>query len=158
WQALSSGVDVRPRGGSPGDGRVVWARGGKGTVLPTTDARATWARPPGPGAGGLDLRGGGGFSAESAGGPPVRPGGKSRIYRTTDGGATWTLSFTNPDAKGFYDALAFWDEAHGLAAGDPVDGRFQIVRTTDAGASWARVDAAMPPALEGEGAFAASGT
>src|SRR5262249_18349620 len=150
WQALSSGVDVRLRGVSAVDDRVVWASGDKGTVLRTTDAGATWSRLPVPGAGELDFRDVEAFSAKSAYVLSIGPGEKSRIYKTADGGATWTLSFTNPDPKGFYDALAFWDETHGLAAGDPVDGRFQVVRTTNGGASWARVDAAMPPALEGE--------
>ena len=34
-------------------------------------------------------------------------GDASRIYRTTDGGEHWTLQFTNPDAAGFFDAIAF---------------------------------------------------
>jgi photosystem II stability/assembly factor-like uncharacterized protein len=40
-----------------------------------------------------------------------------------------------------------------------VDGRFVILRTANGGASWDRVpDEALPPALDGEGAFAGSGT
>ena len=37
-------------------------------------------------------------------------------------GATWKLLFTNPDAKGFFDAIAFWDSRQGIVAGDAVDG------------------------------------
>ena len=84
---------------------------------------------------------------------------KSRIYKTNDGGATWTLQYTNRDPKGFLDALAFWDAEHGLALGDPVDGRFAILTTDDGGKSWEPIPPeGMPPALPGEGAFAASGT
>ena len=43
--------------------------------------------------------------------------------------------------------------------GDPIDGRFLILTTDDGGKSWGRADGmSIPPALAGEGAFAASGT
>lgn len=86
------------------------------------------------------------------------PGEKSRIYKTTDGGAHWGLQFTNYEPKGFFDCMAFWDRKHGIAVGDPVNGKFQILTTTD-GKTWKpSEDAGMPAAIEGEGAFAASGT
>ncbi len=89
----------------------------------------------------------------------IGPGELSRIYRTVDGGATWTLQHTNRDPKGFLDAIAFWDADHGLALGDPVDGRYVILATDDGGRTWSKIpDAGMPEALPGEGAFAASGT
>jgi photosystem II stability/assembly factor-like uncharacterized protein len=54
--------------------------------------------------------------------------------------------------------MNFWDPASGLAFSDSVDGRLVIFRTAD-GRTWERLPAAaLPPALEGEGAFAASGT
>ena len=64
-----------------------------------------------------------------------------------------------PDPTGFLDALAFWDADHGLALGDPVGGRYTVLTTADGGAHWTKAKAeGMPPALAGEGAFAASGT
>ena len=55
--------------------------------------------------------------------------------------------------------MAFWDAQHGLAISDSVDGRFVIVRTDDGGRSWTpSTRDGLPPALPGEGAFAASGT
>jgi photosystem II stability/assembly factor-like uncharacterized protein len=46
-----------------------------------------------------------------------------------------------------------------LLIGDAVDGRIVIRVTTDGGGSWDRVPSpALPPAQEGEGSFAASGT
>ena len=63
------------------------------------------------------------------------------------------------DPRGFLDAIAFWDARRGIALGDPIGGRFLILKTEDGGTTWVRPDAAgMPPSLEGEGAFAASGT
>lgn len=59
------------------------------------------------------------------------------MYRTDDGGATWTESFRNTDPRAFYDCLTFFDTRHGLAMSDPVDGKFRILSTKDGGRSWA---------------------
>jgi photosystem II stability/assembly factor-like uncharacterized protein len=138
---------------------VAWASGNKGTVARTVDGGAIWARVAVPGSESLDFRDIEAFSADIAYVLAIGPGDKSRIYKTEDGGKTWMLQFTNPDARAFYDAMAFWDAKTGIAVGDPVDGRFTIVRTADGGRTWARVpDASIPDALPGDGAFAASGT
>jgi photosystem II stability/assembly factor-like uncharacterized protein len=81
-------------------------------------------------------------------------GDKSRIFKTTDAGASWKLLFTNPDAKGFFDAIAFRDARHGIIAGDQVDREMVIFTTDDGGAHWTRRH--TPPALANEGGFAAS--
>ena len=83
----------------------------------------------------------------------------SRIYRTTDGGQTWTLVFENTDPNAFYDCMTFFNKKVGLALSDPPDGlKFRVIKTTDGGQTWNVVDpAGMPDALAGEFAFAASG-
>ena len=48
------------------------------------------------------------------------PGEKSRIYKTTDGCRSWGLLLKNTDPDGFYDAVHFWDQAHGFLLGDPI--------------------------------------
>jgi photosystem II stability/assembly factor-like uncharacterized protein len=83
-------------------------------------------------------------------------GASSRVYKTADAGGHWDLLLTNPDAKGFFDSLAFWDKSDAILVGDPVDGHFVIFTTSDAGKTWQRQQA--PAALQDEGAFAASGT
>jgi photosystem II stability/assembly factor-like uncharacterized protein len=89
----------------------------------------------------------------------IGAGESSRIYKTTDGGAHWELQFANKDPKVFLDAMAFYDQMHGMAFSDSVDGRFVILTTANGGRAWERVPAdRLPPALDGEGAFAASGT
>ena len=88
----------------------------------------------------------------------IGPGDASRIYRTEDGGATWTLQFTNDDPKIFLDAMAFSDAAHGVAFSDSVDGQFVILLTSDGGGTGRASRGCLPAALPGEGAFAASGT
>jgi photosystem II stability/assembly factor-like uncharacterized protein len=80
----------------------------------------------------------------------------SRVYKTTDAGAHWSISLQNPDAEGFFDEMAFWNPRHGILVGDQVGGQMVVMATEDGGATWQRLQ--MPPAIPGEGAFAASGT
>ena len=55
--------------------------------------------------------------------------------------------------------MAFRDERRGFAFSDSVDNTFVILQTSNGGSSWNRVPtSALPPALPGEGAYAASGT
>jgi photosystem II stability/assembly factor-like uncharacterized protein len=159
WQQQVSGTTERFRGVSAINARVAWASGNKGTVVRTTDGGATWRVLPVPGAEALDFRDIEGFGSDTAYILSIGPGDRSRVYKTADGGNTWALQFRNPDPKAFFDAIAFWDEATGVAIGDPVDGRFAVARTTDGGRSWLPLPpSGMPPALPGDGAFAASGT
>ncbi len=89
----------------------------------------------------------------------IGTGQASRIYKTIDAGATWTLQFRNEDPKGFLDAMSFWDADHGIAFGDSIDGKFDILITENGGGRWSRIaSASLPQALHNEGAFAASGT
>ena len=159
WNQQTSHTPERLRGVSAVSSAVAWASGNKGTVVRTVDGGTTWARVVVPDAERLDFRDIEAVDADTAYVLSIGPGDASRIYKTADGGKTWTLQFANPDPKAFYDAIAFWDANTGLAVGDPVDGRFAVMRTVDGGRTWAPVPAAnLPPALAGDGAFAASGT
>jgi photosystem II stability/assembly factor-like uncharacterized protein len=81
-----------------------------------------------------------------------------RIYKTEDGGATWTMQFQNQLANAFYDCFAFWTPRRGISHSDSVNGVFPDIRTTNGGRTWTSIAANMPPALPGEASFAASGT
>lgn len=158
WQPQASGVTARLRGVSAVSPRVAWASGAAGTVVRTTDGGVTWQVRPVPGAERLDFRDVDAFSESVAYILSIGPGEASRIFKTTDGGERWVQQFANTDPKVFLDAMAFRDATHGFAFSDSVDGRFVVLRTDD-GARWERVPAeALPPALEGEGAYAGSGT
>jgi photosystem II stability/assembly factor-like uncharacterized protein len=135
---------------------VVWASGTKGTFLTTTDGGLHWSAATVLGAEALDFRDVEAFDANTAYLLASGEGANSRVYKTIDAGTHWDLLLTNPDPKGFFDALAFWDESHAILVGDPVDGHFAIFTTADAGKTWQRQQ--TPAALDGEGAFAASGT
>ena len=154
WIAQPSGTKASLRGVSVVDRAVVWASGTGGKYVRTTDGGTTWRAAVAPGAGDLDFRAVHALDRNTAWLMSSGPGAESRIYKTTDGGAQWTLLFTNPDAGGFFDALSFWDAERGVVLGDPVDGRFVILTTGDGGRTWQRRKA--PPALPNEGAFAAS--
>ncbi len=159
WVAQSSGTTVRLRGVSAVSGSVAWASGAGGTYARTTDGGRTWRAGVVPGAEQLDFRDVDAFDARTAYLLAIGEGERSRIYKTTDGGRRWTLQFQNRRAGAFYDCMAFWDARRGIAVSDPVDGRFLVVRTEDGGRTWKETGASgMPPALEGEGGFAASGT
>jgi photosystem II stability/assembly factor-like uncharacterized protein len=138
---------------------VAWASGDKGTYARTTDGGHTWQTGTVPGASELDFRDVDAFDANTAYLLSIGEGEKSRIYKTTDGGKRWELQFKSNRPEAFFDAMAFWDRDHGIALSDPVGGRFLIIATSDGGKTWNEMPAGgMPAALQGEGAFAASGT
>jgi photosystem II stability/assembly factor-like uncharacterized protein len=143
---------------------VAWASGTHGTYLRTTDGGKSWQAAHVPGAESLDFRDVEAFSADLAYLLSAGPGDQSRIYKTTDAGKNWALQFTNKDPKGFFDCMAFWNRDHGIAVGDPIADnsgklRFELITTEDGGKNWKPIPPdTLPPAVEGEGAFAASGT
>ncbi len=159
WQTQAIKTTANFRGLSAVSARVAWVSGTKGTYGRTTDGGHTWSVSVVPGADKLDFRDVEAFNAATAYLLSAGPGTDSRIYKTTDGGRTWNRQFQSSDRQAFFDALAFWDEQHGLALSDPVQGRFPLLATEDGGAHWTPLAAAdLPPALPNEGAFAASGT
>jgi len=133
WIPQSSGTTASLRGIAAVSPTVVWASGAGGTFLRTLDAGATWHAALVAGASDLDFRAIQALDAQTAWLMSSGPGAKSRIFRTSDGGAHWSPLYTNPDPAGFFDALAFWDAAHGIVLGDPVGGQFVILTTGDAG-------------------------
>jgi photosystem II stability/assembly factor-like uncharacterized protein len=160
WEPQASGVTTRLRGISAVSSRVAWASGANGTLLRTVNGGRTWTKlTPPTGAEKLDFRDIDAVSDSVAYTLSIGSGETSRIYKTRDGGATWNLQFANTDPKVFLDAMAFRDANHGFAFSDSVDGQFVILATSNGGTSWDRIPAdRLPPAMPGEGAFAASGT
>lgn len=158
WTDQPSGTTASMRGLSVVSDRVVWASGTGGTFLWTGDGGAHWHPGTVPGATSLDFRDVHAVSLDDA---YLMAAGQdtARIYHTVDRGRHWTLQYENTSKGAFLDAIAFFDARHALALGDPVGGHFLLLRTDDGGAHWTRVpDAAVPPAMDGEAAFAASGT
>src|SRR4051812_22817133 len=137
WTTQASPVTVELRGVSVVSPRVVWASGVGGTVLRTTDGGAHWASTVIPGADSLDLRAIDATSATTAHALSIAD--SSRIYRTTDGGKTWSRTWSATRKGTFLDALRFWDARHGIAMSDPVDGKFLLLVTNDGGERWEEI-------------------
>jgi len=158
WTLQQSGVTARLRGVSAVNDRVTWASGSGSTVLRTEDGGVTWKKILVT-SDTVDFRDVDATDSQTAYVLSIGNGAASRIYKTTDAGANWTLQFRNADPKAFLDAMSFWDANHGIVIGDSIDRQFYILTTSDGGRSWIRVPAdKLPPALVNEGAFAASGT
>jgi len=171
-QTLPSHTTESLRGVSVVSRQIAWASGTHGTYLRTTDGHI-WIPDQVPGAESLDFRAVVAFSADEAFLMSAGPGDQSRIYHTSDAGRHWQLQFTNTNPKGFFDSMVFWDPTHGVVVGDPIPDKtdkdndkdkatgelkFELLLTTD-GQSWTPIPPSqLPPALEGEGAFAASNT
>ena len=86
-----------------------------------------------PGAEALDFRDVQGVDADTAYLLSIGKGPTSRVYKTTDGGAHWTLSLQNAEPEGFFDEMAFWNPGHGILVGDQVAGQMVVMATEDGG-------------------------
>jgi photosystem II stability/assembly factor-like uncharacterized protein len=166
WKVQTSGLDSNLRGVSAAfapDAKgapvpVVWASGSNGVILRSFDAGNTWQRLPVAGADALDFRGIIAFNATTAYVMSSGEGEKSRIYKTSDGGETWTLQYTDKRKEFFLDSIACLSDKRCFALSDPLDGKFLLLVTED-GQHWKALPGdRMPAALPGEGAFAASNT
>lgn len=158
WTSLETGASVRLQAVSAADARIVWVSGLEGTYGRSLDGGETWAIGTVEGAEELQFRDVHAVDADIAYLLSSGPGAQSRIYKTRDGGASFHLQFQNEEPDGFFDCFDFWDEAHGLAYGDSVDGHLVVLATSD-GETWNPIPPeALPDPLPGEGGFAASGT
>jgi photosystem II stability/assembly factor-like uncharacterized protein len=152
-----SGTTQRLQAISPVNDKVVWASGLGGTFVRTADGGRHWHSGVVPGAENLQFRDVEGVSARVAYLLASGSGTDSRIYKTEDGGKSWTVQFVNQDPLAFYDCFSFWTPERGITTSDSVSGRFPAIRTTN-GETWHDIGNNMPTALVGEAMFAASGT
>ena len=164
WTVQTSGIDTNLRGVSAAykqgikgvRNAVAWASGSNGVILKSLDRGKTWQRLHVAGGDALDFRGIVALDENTAYVMSSGEGEKSRIYKTTDGGETWNLQYTDKRKEFFLDTIACVSETHCFALGDPVDGKFLLLTVTD-GEHWNPLpNSGMPAALPGEGAFAAS--
>ncbi|XZE35135.1 WD40/YVTN/BNR-like repeat-containing protein [Pirellulaceae bacterium SH501] len=79
------------------------------------------------------------------------------IYKTADGGVTWSEVYRSSNATSFFNGLKFLGADKGVVFGDPINNRMELLITRNAGATWQRIaDAESPSLLQGEAGFAAS--
>lgn len=75
------------------------------------------------------------------------------VWKTSDGGATWTKQNTSAysttgSLASYFNVVHFFDANNGLTQGDPIGtgvGEFEVYRTTNGGTSWTAVPAASLP-------------
>ncbi len=109
----TSGIDTNLRGVSIGVFAdptnvvtpVVWASGSNGVILQSKDVGKTWKRLHVKGGETLDFRSIQAFDDRKAYVMSIGDSGQSRIYKTTDGGATWKLQYSDKRKEFFLDAL-----------------------------------------------------
>ena len=155
----SSGTSVLLQAVSAVSDSLAWVSGHRGMYARTTDGGRTWHIGRVPDADSLQFRDVHAVDAQTAWLLSAGPGALSRIYHTTDGGATWSEQFRNAEPEAFYDCFAFWDRRRGVVFSDQVNGRMIIRTTSNGGKDWTLVPhESLPQGLPGEGGFAASGT
>ena len=158
WQVLDAHTTADFRGVHYVGNGVAWVSGTNGTVLRTEDMGKTWthcAVPPG--AEKLDFRGVQAFDAKTAIVMSSGAGELSRLYKTSDGCATWKLVFTNPDKEGFFDAVQVPSDKFQISVlGDSVDGKARRFGIQWDGEDFSVLHSLDGPVPTGESSFAAS--
>ncbi len=159
WEAQDSGLEASLRGSSVLDKNIAWVSGSGGKFAYTNNGGKNWHPMTVAGADSLDFRDVHVFDEKTAYLMSAGTGANTRIYKTIDGGQNWQLQLTNPFPEGFFSSMGFWDKDNGIVFSDPVDGKLVIFATDDGGVNWLQISpAVIPAAIEGEYAFAASGT
>lgn len=156
-QAMADSVKKGFRGLSVVNEKVIWISGQRGLVGRSTNGGKSfsWRRvseyPK------VDFRTLHAFDKKTA--VVATAGTPCVILRTSDGGKHWDHVYRSHDTLMFFDGVGFWDKNRGLIFGDPIKGRMFLMETLDGGINWTEIPFDDRPQLvEGEAAFAASGT
>ncbi len=134
WTEQTSGLTTSINSVSAPDDNNAWACGNGGKVLRTTNGGVNWVSvgaAPIPTT--LDL-----YNIFGTDGSTALVTGSSAtatfVYRTGNGGTTWTQVFTQ--TGGFIDAIWMGNAAAGFMYGDPVGGRWSLWGTITGGVTW----------------------
>ncbi|MDT0603413.1 MULTISPECIES: YCF48-related protein [Thalassotalea] len=157
WQYITMKGSPSLRGSAMID-HSYWVTGSNNSIFVSQDGGKTWQNKSVDSTMKTDFRDIALFDYQTAIIMGVGNGQSSMLYKTVDGGENWQLLYQNTDEQGFFDSIAFWDHNTGLLLGDPVDGYYVIKKTLDGGKTWRRIAKhKLPPILDKEAAFAASG-
>ncbi|MDI9258117.1 sialidase family protein [Flavobacterium sedimenticola] len=86
-------------------------------------------------------------------------GNPALLYRYSKDFKQSELVYEEKNERVFYDCMRFWNDAEGIAIGDPTEDCLSVIITRDAGKSWHKLACSqLPKAADGEAAFAASNT
>ena len=154
WRILDIKTTINMRGIHAVSSNVCWIGGSQGTVLKTVNGGRSWTTLKVPGGDSLDFRDIHAFDKHTAVAMSAGEAqhGKAKIYRTENGGETWTLVYQSTQTGVFLDGIDFWDKDKGICLGDPINGRLFILTSEDKGKSWQELPFENRPVGEpGEG-------
>jgi photosystem II stability/assembly factor-like uncharacterized protein len=134
---------------------ICWGiKGGNSQCVRTADGGANWTVSAITGAAGLQGSGIAALDANTAWAAMTDPSQATSggIFKTTDGGSTWTKQTTAfPGSGGFPVAIRFFDSNNGVCVGNPRGGYWEIYTTANGGTNWTRVPSGnIPSPLSGE--------
>ena len=136
WQMSDSHTSADLQGIDAVTNGVAWASGTNGVVLRTEDGH-TWQACAIPlDAANLDFTSIQGFDPKVAVVMSSGKGGRSRLYKTTDGCRTWKRVFDNPNGSGSFESLHRATAVEMYLLGDPVDGKLSMYSSHDGGSTW----------------------
>lgn len=69
----------------------------------------------------------------------------NRIWKTTNGGTSWTQQTVGYTSGSFANHIYFWDANNGWTSGDPLNGKFEMFKTSNGGSTWTAVPGAPVP-------------
>jgi len=84
---------------------------------------------------------------------PTAGGAGGGVWKTTDGGSTWTKQTTASYnlAASFVNVVHFWDANNGVTMGDPTGTLMEIYVTSNGGTNWTKLtSSSVPPTQSGE--------
>ncbi len=156
-EIIESGLKTSFRGLSIVNDRVIWASGSNGTVGRSVDGGKTWNWMTVKGFEKTDFRDIEAFDEKTA--VILGISEPAYILKTFNGGENWKLVYSDSTKGVFLDAMEFWDDGHGMAVGDPIDGKLYIVQSIDNGNRWKKFPSdKLDKPVTGEAFFASSGT
>lgn len=69
----------------------------------------------------------------------------NKMWKTTNGGTSWTQQTIGYTAGSFANHVYFWDANNGWSSGDPLNGKFEMFKTSNGGTTWTPVAGALAP-------------
>jgi photosystem II stability/assembly factor-like uncharacterized protein len=156
-QRIETGLNTSFRGLSVVDFNTAWISGNNGWIGVSNSGGIYWDFMQIPGFEKLDFRSIYAFDNQRA--IVANAGSPAYIFLTTDGGNTWKNVYRDERKEIFINGITFFDEHEGVIFGDPINHRMFLLRTINQGQDWKEFPEEQKPVMvDGEAAFAASGT